>query len=316
MIKTKKSKILIADDNQEIARILKTMLTRAGHKVTVVYDGEEAVKQVKKRAFDLILLDVKMPKLNGYEACETIKSNKTTKFTPVIMITGLNEVEDKIKSIKAGADDFLNKPVNMSELVARAKSLIRLKHTIDHLENTENVLFALAEAVEAKDSYTNAHLRRMAGHSLKLTRRIGLLHETEIALKHAAILHDIGKIGINENILSKRGRLTGEEFEEIKKHAVIGEKIVKPLRFSNIIAPAVRGHHERWDGNGYPDGLAGKAIPIGARIISIADAYDTMTSDRPYRKHMSKKMAIDILQEGKGTQWDAGLVDIFIDSLR
>ncbi len=148
-----------------------------------------------------------------------------------------------------------------------------------------------------------------------LASNIGLSSEVVMAMRYAGILHDIGKIGISENILSKPGRLTKEEFEEIKKHSIIGEKIVRPLRFSDIIAPFVRGHHERWDGNGYPDGLAGKAIPIGARIVSIADAYDTMTTDRPYRSRMSGEEAINILREEKGTQWDAKLVDAFIDLL-
>lgn len=316
MVRERTSKILVADDEPGIVRLLKTYLSHAGYEVITAYDGEKALQLIKENAFDLILLDVRMPKLTGYEVCERIKSDKKTRFIPVVMLTALAEVEDKVKGLETGADDFLTKPVDMNELLARVKSLIRLKHAIDQLENTEDVIFVLAQIVEAKDSCTEQYLARMADYTCKLASNIGLPNETVIAMRYAGILHDIGKIGISESILSKPGKLTKEEFEEIKRHSIIGEKRVRPLRFSASIAPIVRGHHERWDGNGYPDGLAGEAIPIGARIVSIADAYDAMTTDRPYRKHMSDEEAVNILRAGKGTQWDGRLVDVFIDLQR
>lgn len=310
------AKILVVDDEVQIRGLLRRFLTRQDYKVIEAANGEKALELLKKESIDLILLDAKMPKLNGFEVCKRVKADERVRFIPIIMLTSFQDEESKLKGIQAGADDFLNKPANLNELLARTKSLVKLKYTIDNLENTENVLFALAKVVEAKDSCTEKHLERMVNYSSKLVKHVGFPHETEIALEYAAILHDIGKIGISEKILLKPGRLTKEEFEEMKKHTIIGEEIVRPLRFSDIIVPVVRGHHERWDGSGYPDGLAGEAIPIGARIVSIADAYDAMTTDRPYRNHMSNEEAIDILQKGKGTQWDSKLVDAFIDLQR
>ena len=315
MVQDRRSKILVVDDDLRNVELLEAHLSNAGYDVVTASDGEEALRRIEEGTIDLILLDVMMPKLNGFEVCKRIKGDEKTRFIPVVMITVLREVEDKIRGIEAGMDDFLNKPVNKSELLARTKSLVRLKHLNDHLENTENVLFALAKAVEAKDPCTEEHLERMVSYSSGMAKRIGFSHEEKTALESAGILHDIGKIGISESILCKHGPLTKEEFEKMKEHTIIGEKIVRPLRFSDFMAPVVRGHHERWDGSGYPDGLAGEEINIGAKIISIIDAYDTMTSDRPYRRRMPKEKAINILQEGKGTQWDAKLVEVFIEMI-
>lgn len=312
MTRDVRSKILVVDDNPQNIELLEAHLGNAGYNVVTASGGEEALGCVKKNAIDIILLDVMMPKLDGYEVCKRIKKDEKTRFIPIIMITALRGIEDKIKGIEAGADDFLNKPVNEHELLARTKSLVRLKHLNDHLENTENVLFVLAQTVEAKNPYTEGHLERMSRYSCDLGRQIGLPHETETSLKYAGILHDIGKIGISESILCKPGPLTKEEFEEMKKHTIIGERIVRPLRFSDFVAPIVRGHHEKWDGSGYPDGLAGEEIHIGARIVSIVDAYDAMTTDRPYRQRMPKGKAINIFLEEKKAQWDAKLVDTFI----
>lgn len=315
MAQDRRSKILVVDDDLRNVELLEAHLSNAGYDVVKASDGEGALRRIEEGTIDLILLDVMMPKLNGFEVCKRIKGDEKTRFIPVVMITALREVEDKIRGIEAGTDDFLDKPVNKNELLARTKSLVRLKHLNDHLENTENVLFALANAVEAKDPCTEEHLERMVIYSSGMAKHIGLSHEVKTALESAGILHDIGKIGISESILCKPGPLTKEEFEKMKEHTIIGEEIVEPLRFSDFIAPAVRGHHERWDGSGYPDGLAGEEINIGARIISIIDAYDAMTSDRPYRRSMPKEKAINILQEGKGTQWDAKLVESFIEMI-
>lgn len=308
-------KILVVDDQPENREVLQLYLEPAGYTVVTASDGEEALQRIREGGIDLVLMDIMMPGMDGYTACEHIKRDEKTRFIPVVLITALREVENKIKGIEVGADDFLNKPVNKQELLARTKSLIRLKHLNDHLENTENVLFVLAQTVEAKDAYTEGHLERMATYACDLARHIGLSHEMEIVLRHAGILHDIGKIGISEAILNKPGKLTEEEFEKMKEHVVISGRIVQPLRFADLVAPVVRGHHERWDGSGYPDGLQGEAIPIGARIMSIVDAYDAMTTDRPYRRRMPKEKAIEVLREGKATQWDAALVEKFVEMI-
>lgn len=310
-----KTTILVVDDEPENRKVLQFHLTPAGYEVITAVDGQEALRRIQEGGLDLILLDVMMPQMSGYEVCARIKKDEKTWFIPVVLVTSLRDVEDKIKGIEAGADDFLSKPVNKHELLARVKSLVRLKHLNDSLENTESVLFVLAETVEAKDPYTEGHLSRMAGYASELARHIGLPHEMETALKYAGILHDIGKIGISEGILAKPGPLTKEEFETMKEHVLFGERIIKPLRFAYLVAPAVRGHHEKWDGSGYPDGLKGENIPIGARILSIVDAYDAMTTDRPYRRALPREKAIQTLREGKATQWDANLVEKFIEMI-
>lgn len=315
MATNKKPKILVVDDNLQDGELFETYLSSFEYEVVRAYNGQEALEKIKED-FDLVLLDAIMPKLNGYEVCRKIKKDEKTRFIPVVMITSLGELEDKIKAIESGADDFFNKPANKYELLARVKSLIRLKHLNEHLENTENVLFTMAQVVEAKDPFTEGHLERMAGYSSALGKYMGLSSETQEFLKYGGILHDIGKIGISENILCKPGPLTEEEYKKMKEHTIIGEKIVMPLRFSNVVAPIVRGHHERWDGSGYPDGRAGENVPHGARIVSVVDAYDAMTSDRPYRKRMPKEKAVKILQEGAGAQWDPELVRAFIKMIK
>jgi len=264
----------------------------------------------------VIMLDVMLPDMDGYEVCRRLKKEERTRFIPVIMVTALDGIDDKIKGIEAGASDFLNKPVNEHELLARVKALVQFKRLNDHLENTENVLFTLAETVEAKDQYTKKHIERLGDYSFRLAGCVGLPVEMQEILRYGGILHDIGKIGISDKILCKPGALTKEEFEKVKEHSVVGEKIVRPLRFSDDVAPIVRGHHERYDGKGYPDGLAGEKIPLGARIVAVVDSYDAMTSDRPYRSRMSGKKAVKILQEESGTQWDAGIVNVFVEMVR
>lgn len=306
------NRVLVVDDDARIRDVLRHFLMRENYEVIEANNGEEALELLKRESIDLILLDAKMPKLNGFEVCDRVKRDDRFKFIPIVMLTAFQDEESKIKGIQLGVDDFLNKPANMNELLPRVKSLIKVKHLIEHLENTENVLFVLAKAVEAKDCYTEGHLKRMRDYCAGFAKYLGLSSEMEVAIEYAGILHDIGKIGISEDILAKSGSLTKEEFEEIKKHPVIGEDIVRPLRFAKVVAPAVRGHHERWDGSGYPDGLRGEEISLGARIVSIVDAFDAMTSDRPYRKAMSYDDATEILQKEKGAQWDAKLVDAFV----
>jgi putative two-component system response regulator len=309
-------KILVVDDEARVREVLRRFLIRDNYEVIEAANGEEAMDLLKSGYVDLILLDVRMPKLDGFGFCEKIKANEQFRFIPVIMLTAFSDEESKIKGIQCGVDDFLNKPVNMNELLARARVLIKSKYLNEQLENTESVLFILARVVEAKDPCTKDHLKRMASYSRDMAQRLGLPHEMILAIEYAGILHDIGKIGISESILAKPSSLTKEEFEEIKKHSIIGEEIVKPLRFAKIIAPAVRGHHEWWNGSGYPDGLSGENISLGARIISIIDAYDAITCDRPYRKGRPSEKAISILLEGRGGQWDPRLVDVFVEYLQ
>jgi putative two-component system response regulator len=307
-----KAKILVVDDARRNVELMQAMLTLAGYEVLVACDGEQALQMISQQPPDLILLDAMMPKLNGYEICARLKANDETRLIPVILIISPRGVEGKIRAIEAGSDDLLEKPVSRVELLARVKSLVQTKRLNDELVSLENAILALAIAIEAKDPYTEGHVERVSAYTLSLASEIGLYQREQRLLRKGSILHDVGKIGVKESVLLKRGTLSQEEFEHLKIHPVIGERICQPLR-SRLISDLVRHHHERYDGKGYPDGLAGEKIPLAARIMAIADAYDALTTERPYRRRLSVEEALAVLKEEAGKQFDAGLVSIFIE---
>ncbi len=310
----KPSLVLVVDDEKLNRKLLRELLTSRGFQVDEAADGEEAVRKAREMSPDLMLVDVRMPRIDGLQVCRELKQAERTQLIPIVLLTALSAVEDRVAGIEAGADDFLSKPFHQAELLARVNSLIRLKQLTDQLERTENILFTLAAAVEAKDPYTEGHLRRLEKYASDISTVLGLSDHLSTVIRYGALLHDIGKIGIPEAILNKPGALTPDEFEIIKQHTVIGERICHPLRHGADVGPIVRGHHERWDGGGYPDGLAGEVIPLGSRIIAVADAFDAMTTDRPYRKALSPSEAWKTLWEGAGTQWDRTLVEAFASS--
>jgi putative two-component system response regulator len=255
-----------------------------------------------------------MPGLDGFAVCARLKSAPETRLIPVVMVTALAAAEHRVHAIEAGADDFLGKPVNRLELTTRVRSLLRVKRYVDELENVEQVILALAKAIEARDGYTEAHTERVSARAVALGARLGLPEPVLTVLHHGGMLHDVGKIGIPEAILGKPSHLTAEEFALMREHPLKGVEICRPLR-SRMIAealPIIRHHHERVDGRGYPDGLRGDEIPLVARIMAISDAYDAMTSDRPYRQGMPPEQALEVLRAGAGTQWDRELVEEFV----
>lgn len=307
--------ILVVDDDPAVADILSRFLMREGYNVTVAHTGREALERVNERHPDLILLDVMMPEMDGFTACQHLKENRHTALIPITMLTGSDDYENRRRGIESGADDFLSKPFEQNILRARIRSQLRLKRLIDQLEDTETVIFTLAQVVEAKDAYTEGHLRRLRSYGQRLAEACHL-DEVEVgAVEYGGILHDIGKIGVSEAILLKPGPLTDEEMNEMKRHPEIGERLIAPMRFARDVGPIIRGHHERWDGTGYPDGLRGEDIPIGARIIAIVDAYDAMTTDRPYRAALSDAEAIERLRMARGSQFDPHLLDVFLSLL-
>ncbi|MGH2375203.1 MAG: HD-GYP domain-containing protein [bacterium] len=303
--------VLVVDDEELNRKLLRELLTNRGYRVEEAATGEEAIAKVGHIQPDLVLLDIMMPGIDGLEACRVFKQTEATRLIPVVLLSALSALEDRVAGIEAGADDFLYKPFNSVELLARIRSLVRVKHLNDALERTEGILFALAETVEAKDSYTKGHLQRLVSYAAGIAAALGVPEHFRLVLRYSALLHDIGKIAIPDAILTKAEKLTPDEVAIMRQHTEIGQKIVRSLRFGDEIAPIVRSHHERWDGNGYPDGLAGDAIPLGARIVAAADAFDAMTTERPYSAGMSADQACETLRKGAGTQWDAAVVDAF-----
>ena len=304
--------VLVVDDAEANRKLLKAMLADVDCEVVVVEDGANALGLISKRPPDLVLLDVQMPGLDGIEVCRAIKAEADTRLIPVVMITALNSVADRVRALEAGADDFMSKPIDRLELVARTSSALRLKSVYDTLDSAERVIFALAAAVEAKDAYTEAHTLRVAETARDLGRQLHLEPGDLEVLFRGGLIHDIGKIGVPDAVLLKPGPLTAEERSLMERHPVIGEGIVQPLRSASEALPIIRHHHERWDGAGYPDGLHGEEIPLHARILAICDAFDAMTSDRPYRAGRKPAEAMGVLRSGRGSQWDPVLVDVFL----
>jgi putative two-component system response regulator len=310
--KSLQATILIADDSEANRDLLCDLLAIEGYNTICAEDGLHALRMLDTVSVDLALVDVLMPGMTGYDVCRAIKSRPETRFIPVVLVTGLTQLGERIEGIKAGADDFLNKPVNKEELLARVRSSLRLKEYTDELDNAETVLFSLALSIEAKDPYTKGHCERLSQYSVALAERLGLPHDQRLALQRAGTVHDIGKIGVPEHILAKRGPLTDAEWVIMREHPVIGERICSPLRAFRNVLPIIRYHHEKLDGSGYPDGLSGDAIPLTARILQVADVYDALTTDRPYRAAMKSEEAFSVIREEvRRGWWDGSLVDEF-----
>ena len=302
--------ILIADDIEANRELLTEILSTNRYRIVQAEDGEQAMQLLEEGEIDLALLDVMMPGRSGFAVCRALKSNPDTRLIPVVMLTSLSASEDRVQGIESGADDFLNKPVNKEELLARVRSLLKLKQFTDELEHAENVLFALALSIEAKDPYTDGHCDRLSESSEALAKRLSLSEEELIALRRGGIIHDIGKVAVPDQILLKPGPLTPEERKVMQRHTIVGAGICSPLKSFRSVVPIIRHHHEKIDGSGYPDGLKGDAVPLTARILQTVDIYDALTTDRPYRKAMAPDRAFALMREEvKRGWWDGALVD-------
>jgi putative two-component system response regulator len=309
-------KILIVDDESAARIALATLLRKEGFEVDEVRDGTSALARCASFRPDLVLLDVLMPDMSGLDVCRRIKAAPETRLTPVVLITGLSDTEDRIEGINAGADDFLSKPIDFNELLARTRSLLRLKQYTDELEHAEVVLFSLARSIEARDTYTRGHCERLADMSVRLGAKLGLSEDELKALRRAGIVHDIGKVVVPDAILLKPGPLSGGEREVMRKHPVVGEEICAPLRTFRLVLPIIRHHHERHDGSGYPDGLRGWQIPVTAAVLQLADVYDALTTDRPYRQASASEVALRIMyEECERGWWDRKLLDSFTEMI-
>jgi len=313
----RRSRILVVDDAESIRLLFQRLLTADGHDVFGAPDGEVALEAVSEHQPDLILLDVAMPTLDGLEVCRRLKADAATRLTPVVLVTGKAGLNDRLKGLEAGADEILEKPVHPHELRARVRSLLRVKYLVDALDSAEAAFMALALTIEARDPMTNGHCERLSKHAVRLGQAMGLGDEDLAALHRGAYLHDLGKVGVPDHVLLKEGPLTAEEFAVMKQHPVIGDNLCAPLQSLKRVRPIIRSHHERLDGSGYPDGLAGSAIPQLAQIVGVVDVFDALTSRRPYRGPLTaEEAARHLFEEVEKGRMSREYVEAFLDTLR
>lgn len=309
--------MLVVDDTPANVRLVSTLLQQEGYDVLTATSGDEAIGIVRTTPPDLVVMDVRMPGLDGVAACRELKSDPATRLIPIVLVTALQATEDRIRGIEAGADDFVTKPFNVHELRARIRSLIRLKRYTDELDTAQSVLLSLALTIEARDKCTDGHCQRLAHYGVALGRALGLDEDDLLALERGGYLHDIGKVGIPDSVLLKPSRLTPAEYELMKQHTVIGDRLCGQLRSLLRVRPIVRHHHERLDGSGYPDGLGGDAIPLLAQILSVVDVFDALTTERPYKAALSHADAFAELRREASLGWRRrDLVDAFIQITR
>lgn len=320
--------ILVVDDTPENIDLLANAL-RDHYKVKAAINGEIALKLAEKEQPDLILLDVMMPGISGFEVCERLKADPLTRHIPVIFVTAMMATEDELHGLELGAVDYITKPINPSLVKARVRTHlalhdqsleleIKIRERTQELETTRlQIIQRLGRAAEYKDNETGMHVIRMSKYSYYLALAAGLTENDARLLMNAAPMHDIGKIGIPDHILQKKGRLTDEEMAVMRTHCEIGAMIIgddnsELLKLAKVVAMT---HHEKWDGSGYPNGLKGKAIPIEGRIVAIADVFDALTSERPYKQAWPIEKAIEYLEEQAGSHFDPELVPLFIECL-
>lgn len=331
--------ILVVDDQPQNIELLEAHLVPPGYEIVTAASGEEALGKLSGGPIDLILLDVMMPGMDGFEVTRRVRQDDTNRLLPIILVTALRGTEDRVRGIEAGCDDFISKPLDKTELLARVRSLLKvkayndlmgdyrkelesevtartkeLKHALERIKAASlETIYRLSMASEYKDEDTGAHVKRMSRYSVAVARRLGLDESTCDAILYAAPMHDLGKIGIPDRILVKPARLSPLEWEIIKQHTIIGAKILQgsDAEFIRLGETIARSHHEKWDGSGYPNSLKGVEIPIAGRITAIADVFDALTVKRPYKEPFSVEKSLSIIQEGMGSHFDPDVVDAF-----
>jgi len=298
-----RARVLIVDDEAPKRALVRKVLEPMGYVVTEAGDGQEAVAEIAARPPDLVLLDLVMPKLDGYGVLRAIKSDPRTRLIPVVMLTSHDQLVEKIRAVQIGVDDYLVKPFNITELSARVKSLVNLKQFTDELEHASKVVESFAVCVESRDRYTGNHCKRLGAYGARVGQALGLGDEDLKTLHLGGVLHDIGKIAISDLILNKPGRLTPEEFTQMKSHSSVGSDLLRPMRTLERVFPLVRHHHEKLDGSGYPDGIGGAEIPLLVRITSVVDVFDALHTRRSYKEAFPVEKCLDILREEAGKGW-------------
>ena len=303
-------RILVVDDDPTVGAALEHILKAEGYEVARARDGRGALASVEAALPDLILLDLHMPRMGGFEVCQRVKGDPATSLLPIVILTGESEADARMQAWDVGADDFLTKPFQVIEVLARCRSLLRTKQLVDELDSAQSVLFAFARTLEAKSRYTQGHSERVTAHALTLAERVGLPAAERETLRRGALLHDIGKISTPDAILDKPARLTAEEYTVVRRHPGEGVRMVESLRSLRDVIPHIRWHHERMDGRGYPDGLFGGAIPLAVRILAVADVYDALSSERPYRPALVPEECFRIMRaDAAGGGLDPELVE-------
>ncbi|MDL2260451.1 two-component system response regulator [Deltaproteobacteria bacterium OttesenSCG-928-K17] len=345
-----RQKIMVVDDEILNRKLIEAMLKPQGYEVILAVDGEDCLAKAKADPPDLILMDIMMPNLSGFEVVTRLKTQEDLARIPIVMVTALQDVGDRVKALEVGADDFLTKPVDRMELRARVRSLLKVKAYNDHMVNYRQELerevakqtqelkmasekiaeahsklrdasletiFRLARAAEYKDEDTGNHIISMSRISAFMAERMGMNPTVVERILYASPLHDIGKIGIPDRILTKNGPLNDEEWEVMRMHTVFGGQILEGsnigfLRLGEIIALT---HHEKWDGSGYPNGLKGREIPLAGRIVAVADVFDALMSKRPYKPPLTVEQTVDIIKAGSGSHFDPMVVEAFLENL-
>ena len=309
--------ILVVDDDHSQRTLEKEVLSMHDHVVIEAINAEEALHTLQHISVDVVLLDKRMPGMDGDTLCYKIRNELGLKLLPIIMVTGSNDRDEMVKSLNAGANDFIHKPYHPAELVARVNAAAKLKRVTDQLDDMESMLFSLAKMIEAKDEHTGNHCERLSRLSRLFGKKLGLDSQQLNALEKGGVLHDIGKLGIPDAILMKPSRLNVEESQIMEKHPVIGHTLCGGLKSMKTTAPIILHHHERWDGSGYPHGLIGNEIPFLAQIFQLVDIFDALTYARPYKPALSIDQAIKIIEEETDRGWrNPELVKKFINFIR
>lgn len=311
-----KGTLIVIDDDEQIRSLIVRLVKPMGHSVLEAGSAEEAHEKLLAVAPDLVLLDMQLPGRSGHELLAEIRADPRTRLVPVVMITGVATHETKLKAIQAGVTDFIAKPFSPEELVARVRALLELKFVTDALEDAEQVIIALARTIDARDRYTYGHSARVSLYAGLLGERIGLDGRALATVRRGGLFHDFGKIAVRDAVLLKPAKLTREEYAEIQRHPQEGRDLLQTMKTLSHAMGVVYHHHERMDGSGYPDGLTGEAIPLTARVTTIADVFDALTTARVYRGALSRQEALGIMaDEVRKGWWDGRLLEEFLGVL-
>ena len=309
--------ILVVEDEPRIREVLSGLLGALGYRLLMAASAEQALDALNVVSPDLVLTDVHLGAMSGIELCARLKADPRYELMPVVILTAVGDLEARVAGLAAGADDFFTKPVEFVELRTRLAALLRVKLLLGQLERAEAVITTLALTIEARDPYTLGHCDRLSRYAVALGEALGLDQDMVRALRLGGYLHDLGKISVPDGILLKPGPLDPIEQERIRAHPGAGSDLVLGLRSMELVRPIMRHHHEKWDGSGYPDGLKGEAIPLGARIISVVDVFDALHTERPYKAALSRSDAVSLLiRETDAGYWDPKVVETFLEILR